>query len=219
MLKLRLVFTKGGSAVWLSHLDTMRTLTRAFSRAAIPIRHTEGYNPHPFLSIAHPLSVGVSGLRELADCELMNDDEPDVVARLNAKLPQGITIISMGDAAIPVSEAKSCEYSFIAEYDGGVPDNESLNRFFASVEPLLTEKKSKQGTKMIDLRDYVSNIRFLQQKIPTDQGIISGTAKFLINDAPISPKYLMTVLPEELAPDYVAYTRLGFYKQDGSLFA
>ena len=54
----RILFSKFGRARFISHLDLMRTIQRAFFRAGIQIKHTEGYNPHPFVSIALPLSVG-----------------------------------------------------------------------------------------------------------------------------------------------------------------
>ena len=51
----RILFSKTGRARFISHLDLMRTLQRAFFRAGIQIKHTEGFNPHPFVSIALPL--------------------------------------------------------------------------------------------------------------------------------------------------------------------
>ena len=59
----RLLFSKTGRAKYISHLDLMRTFQRAFARAGIAIKHTEGFNPHPFVSIALPLSVGYSSQR------------------------------------------------------------------------------------------------------------------------------------------------------------
>ena len=53
----RLLFSKTGRAKYISHLDLMRTFQRAFARAKIPIKHTEGFNPHPFVSIALPRCV------------------------------------------------------------------------------------------------------------------------------------------------------------------
>ena len=51
----RLQFEKTGSAVWMSHLDLMRLFQRAFKRADLPLKHTQGYNPRPSVSIALPL--------------------------------------------------------------------------------------------------------------------------------------------------------------------
>ena len=51
MDKLRLVYEQTRRAIWMSHLDTMRTLQRAIKRAGIPIRYSEGFNPHELISI------------------------------------------------------------------------------------------------------------------------------------------------------------------------
>ena len=92
----RLLFTKEGPAVWMSHLDLMRTLQRAFRRGGLMLKHSQGYSPHPELSIVLPLSVGVSSVCELADFEL----EPDcsvpvgeIAARMNPVLPAGIRVL------------------------------------------------------------------------------------------------------------------------------
>ena len=66
MAEHRLLFSKTGRARYISHLDLMRTFQRAFFRADIPIKHTEGFNPHAFVSIALPLSVGFS-----SECEIL----------------------------------------------------------------------------------------------------------------------------------------------------
>ena len=50
----RLLFEKTGSAVWISHLDLMRLFQRAFKRADLPLKHTQGFNPRPSVSIALP---------------------------------------------------------------------------------------------------------------------------------------------------------------------
>ena len=56
--KLRLRFEKSGRAVYISHLDLMRTMQRTFKRAGYALKHSEGFNPHPIISILLPLSVG-----------------------------------------------------------------------------------------------------------------------------------------------------------------
>ena len=48
----RLLFTKVGESVWMSHLDLMRLMQRAFKRAGFALKHTQGYNPRPSVSIA-----------------------------------------------------------------------------------------------------------------------------------------------------------------------
>ncbi len=79
----RLLFSKTGRAKYISHLDLMRTFQRAFARAGISIKHTEGFNPHPFVSIALPLSVGYS-----SQCEIL-EFEPDRGRRGPRRCPAG----------------------------------------------------------------------------------------------------------------------------------
>ena len=58
MAKLRLLFTKEAQASYISHLDTMRTFQRVFPRAELHLKHSNGFHPHPIISIVLPLPVG-----------------------------------------------------------------------------------------------------------------------------------------------------------------
>jgi radical SAM-linked protein len=69
MIKARLRFRKEGRAQYISHLDQMHTMQRIYIRAGVRIRHTEGFNPHPYMSFLLPLPVGCE-----SGCELMDFD-------------------------------------------------------------------------------------------------------------------------------------------------
>ena len=89
--KLRLRFEKTGRAIYISHLDLMRTMQRVFLRADCPLKYSEGFNPHALISILLPLSVGVGSVCELMDFQLR--EEVDLAAlpeRLTAVMPEGI---------------------------------------------------------------------------------------------------------------------------------
>ena len=93
----RLLFEKKGNAVWISHLDLMRVFQRAFRRAGMLLRHSQGYTPHAYVSILLPMSVGVSSQCEVLDYELDPGDttpEAEIPAKLNACLPAGIRILA-----------------------------------------------------------------------------------------------------------------------------
>ena len=70
----RLAFSKLDTAKFISHLDLMRTFQRAFLRADIPIKHTEGFHPHAFVSIPLPLSVGYSSVCEVLECQILGEN-------------------------------------------------------------------------------------------------------------------------------------------------
>ena len=73
MGKLRLTFVKEGRAVYLSHLDLLRTFQRVFLRQGLVLRHSQGYHPHPIISFALPLPVGQASDCEVLDFEVTED--------------------------------------------------------------------------------------------------------------------------------------------------
>ena len=75
MYKIRICFSKTGYSKYVSHLDLMKTLQRTFRRGGIDISYSQGFNPHPIMSIAHPLPLGVEGLNEYMDISV--DSKPN----------------------------------------------------------------------------------------------------------------------------------------------
>ena len=73
MRNVRVWFKKEGTAKYISHLDLNRNMLRIIHMAKLPIWYTEGFNPHPFITFALPLSLGFSGLRESMDFKLLDD--------------------------------------------------------------------------------------------------------------------------------------------------
>ncbi len=89
----RFLFVKEGVAVWSSHLDLMRALMRSFRRAGIDLKHSQGFTPHPELSILMPLSVGVESQCEIAEFTLAEGctiPAAEIAARMNPVLPAGL---------------------------------------------------------------------------------------------------------------------------------
>ena len=160
MDKLRLVYEQTRRALWMSHLDTMRTLQRAIARAQLAAKHTEGFNPHAYIAIALPLSLGYTSECEMMDFVLL-DDTPgfDVVARLNRALPEGIVALKAYEDARKVREIASARYRITMEYDAGVPSRcaASLRQFFAKA-PILIMKKSKRGEHEVDITGLIRTL-------------------------------------------------------------
>ena len=75
MSKLRLLFVKEGPAAYISNLDLLRTVQRAFPRTELDIRHSQGFHPHPIISIVLPLPVCQSSDCELLDFEVTQDTD------------------------------------------------------------------------------------------------------------------------------------------------
>jgi len=93
MYKVNFVFSKKGLMRYISHLDLMRLFTRAFRRADLPIKMTEGFSPHPKLSLKRALKLGVESENEEASIVLKEEiGREDFTSRLQKQLPEGIVI-------------------------------------------------------------------------------------------------------------------------------
>lgn len=93
MYKINFVFTKKGDMRLISHLDLMRLFMRALRRADLPLKMTEGFNPHPKFSIKRALKLGLESDNEEAAVVLKEPVKPgEFMERLQKQLPQGIYI-------------------------------------------------------------------------------------------------------------------------------
>ena len=162
MIKARLLFRKEGRAQYISHLDLMHTMQRAFIRAGVRIRHTEGFNPHPYMSFLLPLPVGCESVCELMDFDLEDGVDPvDVPQRLNDAAPEGITAVEVYPRSRKGAELKWLRVEGILAYDAGVPEDacRKLSSLFAA-ETLKIRKRTKKGETELDLSANTREIVF-----------------------------------------------------------
>ena len=154
MPMVRVFFSKTGRAKYTSHLDTVRTLSRAFKRSGLPVWYTQGFNPHIYMNFALPIALGYESKAESVDVRLTREVPFDtVVEKLNHALPPGLEAIR---AAAPEKTASSITW---ADYDvrlvyEDVSIQEVKQRFDAFwAQPVIeTQKKTKKGEKTIDLK-------------------------------------------------------------------
>ena len=86
-------FEKMDKQIYLGHLNVMRVFEKAFLRSRLELNYTEGFNPKPRMEFAHPLSLGMESLGEIASVELSYDMAPEVfVEKMNKALPEGMKI-------------------------------------------------------------------------------------------------------------------------------
>lgn len=167
MRAVRLNFSKTGRAIYISHLDINRMMTRAVRRAKLPMWYTEGFNPHPYLTFALPLSLGQSSDCEYMDIRIEGDiTDEEIMNRLNAVLPEGVKILSV---SAPVYDAKEIGKALYfvklvfkdAETSKGFAERAQT---LAEGEELLAEKRGKKGhrkvMKQINLIDFIYDMKF-----------------------------------------------------------
>ncbi len=205
MPELRFRFEKRGRAAYLSHLDVMRTFQRAFIRAGIRLRHSEGFNPHPKMSIALPLQLGCESVCEVLDVSLL-EEEGDVVSRLNAALPEGIRVLRAGAPSLPV------KHIAWAEWELSFPSAEEA----AAAEEVLrspslpVEKKTKRGMGTLDVAPHLR----LEAREDRRLRILLRAGEPTVNTGDVR-KALAARLPGETR---MRSLRLGFLKENMEAF-
>ena len=156
----RVWFKKMGMSRYVSHLDLMRAMTRSVRRAGVPLWYTEGYNPHPYLTFALPLSLGMESLCESMDIRIEGDStNDDIFSLLRGAMPPGIEIVSVDD---PVDDPKTIAYG---EFDLLFDCEDtakliSLIEGMLSADELIVQKMGKQGRKKV-LKD-INLLEFLK---------------------------------------------------------
>ena len=234
MDKLRLRFEKTGRAVYISHLDLMATMQRAFLRAGLELRYSEGFNPHPLISILLPLSVGTASLCELMDFRLRWDaDLSELPARLTAALPEGLRVTEAYPCERKSAELKWLDVCGRLEYDRKPPAPEDLTAFFSRPE-IVIEKKTKRGVGMTDIRPAIDRIRLSKDDFPQNEkmgkaelfpyesvGCIRLDARISAQEPTLNPELLVGALRQlepGLAPDFAAFTRLETFDRDHRIY-
>lgn len=214
-------FEKGYALRHIGHLDLMRTIQRALRRTQLPIRYSNGFNPHIQISFAAPLSVGVVGEREVMDVPVDGEcDGERFLRELGAVLPHGLCVIS----ARPVEDTFPTLMALVRgsririELDACLEADlvaQAFPRFMAG-EECVTLRKTKAGENNTNIRPFIAEA----QLQPTPQGY---TLRCLIRnrqDGSLKPAVLVQALCEMAevpAVPYVASRERILAEQNGTL--
>lgn len=154
MLKtVRIEFSKQGRAKYISHLDLTRMMTRAVRRAQLPVWYTEGFNRHPYLTFAAPLSLGYEGLCETMDLRLVEDMEySDLVQRLNAAMPEGFAILDAYEAVAKPRDLVGATYQLTTNCS-----SEAVRELLTLDQILVEKRTKKKEIKTIDISAHFKN--------------------------------------------------------------
>ena len=206
----RLLFSKTGRARYISHLDLMRTFQRAFYRAGIEIKHTEGFNKHPFVSIALPLSVGFSSQCEILEFGLVGGVTMDELPqRLTAVMPEGIVVHECYPVERKLKELTFLNYIVSMEYDEGRPlEAETALRELLSRESLIMQKKSKKAKSGFTEVDIIPLVHSWSLECQRDSMTLNGI--FAAQNPGLNPELLRAAFYQEYpqyAPDFVSFHR------------
>jgi radical SAM-linked protein len=163
MQRLRIRFCRGEEVKYISHLDIMRLWQRAFNRAGVPLAYSEGFNPHPRISLAAPLALGVTSEAELMDIVLTNWASPhSFTTAVSQQLPAGIKILQVYNIPLTLLSLQSLVRH--AEYKVEVETEKGQREIEAAISHLLAEKElpwqhqRDTGPRHYDLRALIDDL-------------------------------------------------------------
>ena len=163
MQRLRIRFCRGQEVKFISHLDIMRLWQRALQRAGVTLAYSEGFSPHPRISLAAPLAVGVTSEAELMDIVCNKWVSPHwFTAAVSQQLPPGIEILQVYQIALSQpslqSQVRYIEYRVEAETEEGQRDIESAITSLLSTTHLPWQHQRDTGWRSYDLRALIDDL-------------------------------------------------------------
>ncbi len=191
-------FYKEKDMRYISHLDLLRLFKRSFKRVGIKLQYSQGFNPHPKMSFAQPLSLGFASVGEYLEFETINIHSTDEIqSKINSILPVGIGIITCQELT---QEGKTlAALTHAADYKIQIPidamplihgniDGWILN--FLNQNQILIQKMQKKSGKEIDV-DIRPMIQELSGKI-VDNCIMLTCRIDAGSQSNLNPEFVLT---------------------------
>lgn len=205
----RAVFLKTGAAMYFSHLDLSRTVSRALRRSKQDIWMTEGFTPRPHLVFSPPLSLGYESTCELMDFRLNLGATLDKEAFCNA-FPDAVKIVEVYTPERKMKEIAYADYTVSFRSECCANDIKAL---FS--EPVEMIKKTKRSEQKVDITKFIKRLDCCE-----NNGIISvNTTLSLSASESLSPSYLITAIKNrDESTSNVSVCRTAFRDSDMNIF-
>jgi len=199
----------------------MRMMQRAFPRAGVAIRYTEGFNPHAYISVALPLSVGMESGCELLDFELADDTPLTALPELlTAKLPEGIKVLEAYKPERKVKELAWLKLTGAWEYDALENTTDiavGLGTFFEQPSLLVTKLTKKKEETQVDIAPLIQKIAFA----PDGAHRVRMEAVVAAQNPSLNPNLLLDALRQKAPahmPDFAQFMRAEVYDKEMNAF-
>jgi len=169
MSVLRIQYIKKDNMKFLSHLEMVRFMERTFRRMELPLKFSQGFNPHPKISFAAPLAVGVSSEAEIVEVELTEMvDIPEFLEAHKADVPEGLRFVKAKEVARTgklMAMVNASEYLVEVRFDASSQsadernEKENLNTFLEKDEITIQKKTKKGKIRDVNIRPFVMEAR------------------------------------------------------------
>jgi radical SAM-linked protein len=210
MQRLRIRFSRGEEIKYISHLDLMRLWQRALNRAGLELAYSEGFNPHPRMSLAAPLALGVTSEAELMDIVLAKFVSPhSFTAAIGQQLPRGIIVSGVYNTPLTMPSLQS--QVRLAEYTVGLVTEKTKDEVESAINSLLDKEslpwqhQRDTGPHKYDLRALIEDLWLMDWH---SGGCTIGMRLRCDSNGSGRPEQVTTALGFEQYPESIHRTRL-----------
>lgn len=163
MQRLRIRFSRGSELKFISHLDMIRLWQRALNRGGVPLAYSEGYTPHPRISLAAPLALGITSESELMDIYCSKWVSPHhFTMAVSRQMPSDIQILQVHSVALTLpslqAQVRLAEYEVRLETQKKGQEVEADIANLLSLERLPWQHQRDTGPRSYDLRALIDNL-------------------------------------------------------------
>ena len=204
-----LKFEKGGYTKYISHLDLLNVFKRIFKVTELDIKYSKGYNPHPKMGFAQPLSLGYSSVCEYLEYETETPhDTAEMREKIQSNLPHDVRILDLfefvSEAKSLAAEADACEYRISLPYSGTEEDFRDLFSGYMAQDHIRALKKMKK-TKSLEEVEIKDKIRSWDVSKEGDLAVI---------DCLLDSGSHSNLSPELVIKSFLDYSKLGLERWD-----
>lgn len=193
-------------------------MIRAIQKSRLPVWHTEGFNVHPYITFALPLSLGFRGTRESMDMRILDDSlDLDVIKiELNKCLPHGLEVIDVTTPVCKPGAISSAKFKMRLSSDEiSIEELYSNLQQLLNCEEILVDKKTKKGIKKIDIKEFFVNAKHYS----TDRDVVVRVTLPAGSTTNINPTLLVNAYNENFDSDiYYDITRVDVFDEKGRAF-
>jgi len=172
MQRLRIKFSRGPEIKFISHLDIVRLWQRAFNRAGIQIAYSTGFSPHPRISLAAPLALGVTSEAEFMDVFVVKGVAPHFfVSAVNQQLPAGMSVDKVYPIAADLPSLQAvvslADYRVQVDTSKGPADIKKALKDLLDLEHLPWQHQRDTGPHQYDLRALINDLWVISWEPPS----------------------------------------------------
>ena len=195
MSRYMIKFSKEGAIRYISHLDLLRLFKRSFKRVGIKLQYSQGFNPHPKMSFAQPLSLGYTSIGEYLEFETADSYPPhEILEKINSVMPEGIEVLTCseltGNGKTLAALTEYADYEIIIPGQAPLAENwnDRIKKYMEQDQILVQKHQKKSGKEIeINIKPMISEL-----DVMVDNNNITITSKLAAGStANLSPEILI----------------------------